>query len=101
MLNFLHQRFGRDILSKKLAFDSVTQKYNESLHEFADRVQRAAIGTFRTNEEVVNRFISGIKDKNLAEKLAILDFQNIPQVLAKAEKHINVRASHNDQTPRR
>lgn len=60
------------------------------MYEFADRVQKTAIDTERTMEEIVHRFLRGLCDNKLADKLTTHDFSSIPEVLARADKILSL-----------
>ena len=60
------------------------------MYEFADRVQKTAIGTERTMEEIVHRFLRGLRNNKLADKLTTHDFSSIPEVLARADKILSL-----------
>ena len=96
----LRQRFGQTSMQRKLKFDRLSQYQTETMYEFADRVQKTAIGTERTMEEVIHRFLRGLRDSKLADKLTIQDFHSIPEVLARADKILslqrNERSEHRD-----
>ena len=51
---------------------------------------KTAIGTERTMEEIVHRFLRGLRDNKLADKLTTHDFSSIPEVLARADKILSL-----------
>ena len=60
------------------------------MYVFADHVQKTAIGTERTKEEIVHRFLWGLRDNKLADKLTTHYFSSIPEVLARADKILSL-----------
>ena len=60
------------------------------MYEFADCVQKTAIGTERIMEEIVHHFLRGLRDNKLADKLTTHDFSSIPEVLARADKILSL-----------
>lgn len=65
----LRVRFGKTLQARRNEFDAITQTPRKTIYEFADRVQRLAIGSGRDQEEVVNKFISGLSNQQLSIQL--------------------------------
>ena len=60
------------------------------MYEFVDCVQKMAIGTECTMEEIVHHFLKGLRNYKLADKLTTHDFSSIPEVLARADKILSL-----------
>ena len=77
----LRVRYGKTTMSKKLYFNRLSQKNNETIYEYADWVQKAAVGTQRSVEDIIHKFISGLHNQQLAVQLQMLNYASIPEVL--------------------
>ena len=60
------------------------------MYEFVDCVQKMAIGTEGTMEEIVHHFLKGLCDNKLADKLTTHDFSSIPEMLAHADNFLSL-----------
>lgn len=82
----LNSRFGKTFIKRLQEWRSLRQKPDQSIRQYYDTIQRASLGLRRSPEEIVDKFLSTLRDEAIHVQLVNHQFDNLRSALEAAER---------------